>query len=86
MNNSQIDKNTPIKKKVKGYTISFCPKEHLGRSLYGDIRLGIRDGERKVIAFRVNSLPISQHIGSYLSAQQYYGNIKEAAREVYDVI
>lgn len=28
------------KKKIKEYLISYCPKEMLGRSLYGEVRMG----------------------------------------------
>ena len=86
MNNSTVDKKDPIKKKIKGYTISYCSKEYLGRSLYGEVRLGIKDEERKVYVFRINSLPVSQHVQNYLTLQSYYGNVKEAVAEVHEII
>ena len=81
-----MDKKDAIKKKIKNYTISYCPKEFLGRSLYGEVRLGIKDDEKKVYVFRINPLPISKHVSSYLELQSYYSNVKEAVSEVHDVI
>ena len=86
MNQSAVDKKDPIKKKIKGYTVSYCVKEHLGRSLYGEVRLGMHDEQRKVYVFRINPLPLTQHVKNYLNLQKYYANAKEAVAEVHEVI
>lgn len=32
----------PTKKMIKGYEISYCPTEFIGKNLFGELRLGFK--------------------------------------------
>jgi serine/threonine protein kinase len=72
-----------FKKTVQNYTISYCNKEFLGRSLYGEVRLGFENNEKRVKAFRINPLPLSEQSRANLDLQKYYSQLGACVRLVY---
>jgi hypothetical protein len=62
--------NKSALKRVKGYIISMEEDKLLGRGRLGEVRLGIREQDKKLLVFKIISLPISQKTKEIIEIQQ----------------
>lgn len=60
---------TSLKKKIKDYNVSYCKNEFITKNLYGEIRLGYKNENKKVYAFRISPLPLSAYTKSIFGLQ-----------------
>ena len=52
--------NKSALKKIKGYIVSMEEAKLLGRGRMGEVRLGIKEQDKKLLVFKINHLPINQ--------------------------
>lgn len=73
-----LRRGEPTKKRVRSYDISYSRRDFIGRSLFGEIRLGYQKYSKKVHAIRINPLPISQYVHENTKIQDEVSVLKEA--------
>lgn len=54
--------------------------------MYGEVRLGYENKEKKVRAIRINSLPMSEQAKANLNLQKKYSQLTTCARTIYESI